>query len=182
MELNKIHQGDCLELGHEIEPGSVDLILTDLPYGNMKNAPSTWDAKKTRWDITIAPEEVYAIANRILRRNGKMVLFSQEPYTTRLITEAIPNLPLNYRAIWEKDTFANVLGVNRNMVSFYEDVLVFSKTHDTDGIHPLREYSKKVFEFMGVRKADIKTALGHQRWVHFFQFDGANNKQFSLCT
>ena len=35
---------------------------------------------------------------------------------------------------------------------------------------------------MGVRKADIKSALGHQRWVHFFQFDGVNNIQFSLCT
>src|SRR5699024_1764856 len=116
----------------------------------MKNAPSTWDAKKTRWDITIAPEEVYAIANRILRRNGKMVLFSQEPYTTRLITEAVPSLPFNYRAIWEKDSFANALGVNRNMVSFYEDILVFSKTHDTEDLHPLRGYLKECKEKSGM--------------------------------
>src|SRR5699024_8060325 len=103
-------------------------------------------------------------------------------YTTQLINGTKSNVPFSYRAIWEKDTFANSLGVNKSMVGMYEDILIFSKTHDTDGIHPLREYSKKVFEFMGVRKADIKTALGHQRWVHFFQFDGANNKQFSLCT
>ena len=149
MELNKIHQGDCLELGHEIEPGSVDLILTDLPYGNMKNAPSTWDADKTKWDTVIEPKEVYAIANRILRKNGKMILFSQEPYTTRLITDAIPNLPFNYRAIWEKDTFANALGVNRNMVSFYEDILVFSKTHETTNTHPVAPIVKTLQEESG---------------------------------
>ena len=146
----KLLQGDCLIESENIPSGSVDLILTDLPYGNMKNAPSTWDADKTKWDTVIEPKEVYAIANRILRMNGKMILFSQEPYTTRLITEAIPSLPFNYRAIWEKDTFANALGVNRNMVSFYEDILVFSKTHDTEDLHPLRNYLKECKERSGM--------------------------------
>ena len=150
LELNKIHQGDCLELGYEIEPGSVDLILTDLPYGNMKNAPSTWDAKKTRWDITIAPEDVHGLANRILRKNGKMVLFSQEPYTTQLINGTKSNVPFSYRAIWEKDTFANALGVNKSMVGMYEDILIFSKTHDTEDLHPLRNYLKECKEKSGM--------------------------------
>ena len=35
MELNKIYLGDCLEVAKGIPNGSVDLILTDLPYGNM---------------------------------------------------------------------------------------------------------------------------------------------------
>ena len=35
----------------------------------------------------------YEIANRILRKNGKMILFSQEPYTTKLITEAMKQEP-----------------------------------------------------------------------------------------
>src|SRR5699024_1671282 len=186
LELNKIHQGDCLELGSEIEPGTVDLILTDLPYGTIEGLGGDIEKYKllsgSKWDVAIDPKEVYAIANRILRKNGKMVLFSQEPYTTLLVNEATSNVPFSYRMMWEKDHFANCLVSKNAPVSYYEDILVFSKTHDTDGIHPLREYSKKVFEFMGVRKADIKTALGHQRWVHFFQFDGANNKQFSLCT
>jgi hypothetical protein len=47
-----------------------------------------------------------------------MILFSQEPYTTELINNAIPNLPFSYRAVWEKDNFANALGVNKAMVSF----------------------------------------------------------------
>ena len=31
--MNKIMQGDCLELMKDIPDGSVDMILADLPYG-----------------------------------------------------------------------------------------------------------------------------------------------------
>ena len=82
LELNKLHQGDCLELGHEIEPGSVDLILTDLPYGTMQGIDKEYvgygrkDGGGHLWDLAIDPTNIYEIANRILRKNGKMVLFS----------------------------------------------------------------------------------------------------------
>jgi len=135
----ELYLGDCLIESDKIQSGSVDLILTDLPYGNMKNAPSTWDKTKMKWDITIEPKKVYEIANRILRKNGKMVLFSQEPYTTQLINEAIPNVPFSYRAIWEKDNFANALGSNKNMVSYYEDILIFSKSGSGDN-NKTKEY------------------------------------------
>jgi DNA modification methylase len=138
----KLFKGDCLIESDKIESGSVDLILTDLPYGNMNKAPTGWNSENLQWDITIQPKKVFEIANRILRKNGKMILFSQEPYTTKLITEAIPNIPFNYRATWEKDNFAVALGANVNMVSFTEDLLVFSKKHDTEDLHPLRDYLK----------------------------------------
>ena len=144
----KLLKGDCLIESDKIESGSVDLILTDLPYGNMKNAPSTWDKSKTEWDTTIHPKKVFEIANRILRKNGKMVLFSQEPYTTKLITEAIPNITFGYRATWEKDNFANALCCNKNMVSFTEDVLIFSKSeraHTGNDIHPLKSYFFEIY-------------------------------------
>ena len=129
----KLLQGDCLELTKDIPDGSVDLILTDPPYGTM-NGFNGID-----WDFAIDPKEVYAIANRILRKNGKMVLFSQEPYTSRLITEAYPNVPFSYRMIWEKDNFANALLVNKAPVSYFEDILVFSKRECYEAKHPLRE-------------------------------------------
>ena len=172
-------KGDCLIESDSIESGSVDLILTDLPYGNMRNKPSTWKEGVTDWDITIEPSKVYEISNRILRRNGKLVLFSQEPYTSRLITEAIPNLPFSYRMIWEKDTFANHLGAKKAPVSYFEDILVFSKTHDTDGLHPLRDYFAKVLEYIGIGLKQINEELGHRRAEHSFYI---TSMQFSLCT
>lgn len=178
LEINKIYNMDCLEGSKDIESGSVDLILTDPPYGNMKNAPSTWDKTKTAWDETIPPQKLYEIANRILRKNGKMVLFSQEPYTTELRNKAISNLPFSYRAIWEKDNFANALGVNKAMVSFYEDILVFSKTHDTEGVHPLRLYFKDVMDFIGLNLSQINKKLGHRKAEHTFYI---NSTQYELC-
>ena len=141
----ELYNGDCLIESDKIESGSVDLILTDLPYGNM----DTDGGRKMGidgWDKAISPKKVYEIANRILRKNGKMVLFGQEPYTTQLISNAEPNVPFSYRAIWEKDSFANALGVNKNMVSFYEDILVFSKPNnklDYKKTNPLREVMAK---------------------------------------
>ena len=173
----QLFKGDCLIESEKIESGSVDLILTDLPYGNMKNAPSTWDKSKTEWDTTIHPEKVYEIANRILRKNGKMILFSQEPYTTKLISEATANVSFGYRATWEKDNFANALCCNKNMVSFTEDVLVFSKNCETELIHPLRNYAKKVFEFCNVSKKELIKSFNMVK-VNFLRFE---DTQFTFC-
>jgi DNA modification methylase len=141
--------GDCLIESDKIESGSVDLILTDLPYGNM-NTDGGRKLGINGWDLVIEPKKVYEIANRILRKNGKMVLFSQEPYTTQLINEAIPNVPFSYRAIWEKDNFAVALGANKNMVSYFEDILVFSKNECYEAKHPLRNIMIKYADKYGV--------------------------------
>lgn len=171
----KLLQGDCLIESKKIKTGSVDLILTDLPYGTM-NGFNGID-----WDFAIDPKEVYAIANRILRKNGKMVLFSQEPYTTRLITGAIPNVPFSYRAIWEKDSFGNALLSNKALVGYYEDILIFSKSHDADSMHPLRVYGKKCSEFINKTRQERKLMLGHRGSDHFLE-NSSDPLQFSLCT
>ena len=180
--------GDCLIESDNIESGSVDLILTDPPYGNMKNAPSTWDKSKTAWDETIPPQKLYETANRILRKNGKMVLFSQEPYTTELINEAIPNVPFSYRAIWEKDNFANALGCNKAMVSYFEDILIFSKLGglENSGVnanHPLKEVFNEALERSGKTKRFFIDLVGSSV-SHYFtdgiQFRVPTESKFDL--
>ena len=173
-------QGDCLELTKYIPDGSVDLILTDLPYGSMKGAQlDGWGGTKTNWDNAIDPIGVHNLANRILRMNGKMILFSQEPYSTELIKNTIPNLPFNYRMIWEKDHFANALLAKKAPVGFYEDVLVFNKEHDIDNLHPLRFYFGEVMEYIGLGLKGINNVLGHRRSEHAFYI---KSTQFALCT
>lgn len=178
-----LYKGDCLTEHERIESGSVDLILCDPPYGTVEglgDGVSNHGMKgKTAWDMALDPSDLFEIANRILRRNGKLVLFSQEPYTSRLITEAIPNLPFNYRMIWEKDHFANSLIAKKAPVSYYEDILVFSKEHDTDGLHPLRDYFAEVLEYIGKSLRQINEDLGHRRAEHSFYI---TSTQFSLCT
>ena len=147
----QLFNGDCLIESDKIENGTVDLILTDLPYGNM-NTDGGRKLGINGWDLAIEPKKVYEIANRILRKNGKMILFSQEPYTTKLINDSIPNIKFNYRAIWEKDNFAVALGANRNMVGFYEDVLIFSKNECYEAKHPLKVIFFEIYKKHGKEK------------------------------
>jgi site-specific DNA-methyltransferase (adenine-specific) len=137
--------GDCLIESDEIESGSVDLILSDLPYGTMKGAEKSniygsKDKPKHEWDSVIDTDKIMQLANRILRKNGKMVLFAQDPFSTELKTKAMPNLPYNYSLIWEKDTFAFALIAKKAPVNYYEDVLVFSKSDDPNDGHETRVY------------------------------------------
>ena len=186
MEYDYIEQGDCLELMKLIPDDSIDLVLTDPPYGIMvgidgSKAAKDFNYKSHDWDIKIDTEKLFPELNRILRPNGRCILFAQEPYTSELITHAIPSLPFSYRAVWKKNSFANALGVNKAMVSYFEDILIFSKVHpkhDFKGAHPLRPYSEKVFDFIGMTKKALIDVLG-QCVDHFFRF---NSTQFSLCT
>lgn len=116
----QLWNGDCLELMKNIPDGSVDLVLCDPPYGTMKGIDEKHD-----WDIILPTEEMFHELTRIVRQNGKIILFSQEPYTSHLINNAIVSVPFCYRAIWKKDSFGNGRMAKKAMVSLYEDILIF---------------------------------------------------------
>lgn len=176
-------KGDCLIESDKIESGSVDLILTDLPYGTVKGLGGDIEKYKrlsnSDWDNVIDTNKIMKIANRILRKNGKMILTANQPFTTELISKVIANLPHNYNMYWDKMHFANCLVANKAPVSYIEDVLVFSKTHDTEAIHELRPYFKIVMDYIGLNLKQINTKLGHRRAEHTFYIDST---QYGLCT
>jgi len=179
----KLINGDFLIESGKIESGSVDLILTDLPYGTVKGMGGDLEKYKhlsnADWDNVIDTKKIFEIANRILRKNGKMVLTANQPFTTELISKSIPNLPHSYNMYWDKMHFANCLIANKAPVSYIEDVLVFSKKYDLEGLHPLRIYFKSVMKFIGLNLKQINAKLGHRRAEHTFYIDST---QFGLCT
>ena len=186
MKKFELWHGDCLELMKNIPDGSVDLVLTDPPYGTMKGAAlDGWRNQTTEWDTAIDPVKIFEQISRVLRQNGKAVLFSQEPYTSRLITSAIPSLPFAYRAMWYKNVHANALLAKSAMVSRYEDICIFTKPHDAECTNELRDYFKRVLEFIGAKSCkEINARLGHRKAEHCFYVTGKGkgSTQFSLCT
>ena len=177
-----LYKGDCLIESDKIESGSVDLILTDLPYGTMEGQSDSGiyhqGKEKHEWDNIIPTDKIMEIANRILRKNGKMILFAQEPFTNKLMNSAIPNIPFNYRAIWLKDTLGSFMRSKKALLYKTEDILIYSKSNEFEGLHPLRPYFKEVFEFIGGTKKRIIETIG-QRCDHVFRF---KSSQFDLCT
>jgi len=84
--------GDCLERMKEIESGSVDMILTDPPYGTTA----------CKWDSIIPLEPMWEQLKRIIKPNGAIVLFGAEPFSSALRMSNIKNY--KYDWIWEKNT------------------------------------------------------------------------------
>jgi site-specific DNA-methyltransferase (adenine-specific) len=146
----KLYKGDCLIESDKIESGSVDLILTDLPYGTMEGQSDSGiyhqGKEKHEWDNIIPTDKIMEITNRILRKNGKMILFAQEPFTNKLMNSAIPNLPFNYRAIWLKDTLGSFMRSKKALLYKTEDILIFSKKQCYEAKHPLKEIFFKIYK------------------------------------
>lgn len=161
----KLIKGDCLEKMKEIEGGSVDLILTDPPYGTMKDINKEFKGYGRKnhdghsWDNIINFTEMWDQINRVLRKNGKCILFSQEPFTSNLIKSAIPNVPFSYRNIWLKDNFANALLVNKAPVNYYEDICVFSKLCANNTDNNVRDYliqQRQLVKEAGFKDRDLR--------------------------
>ena len=165
----ELYKGDCLIESDKIQSGSVDLILTDLPYGTVKDIKNVNHGMsgKCEWDIVIDTNKIMEIANRILRKNGKMILTAQHPFTNELIN-CKSNVSFNYSMIWEKDHFANALTAKKAPLNYYEDVLVFSKKEDTDFKHPLRDYAIKVLDWIEEPRKSVLDYIGMGN-IRFFR-------------
>lgn len=113
IELNKIYNEDCIEGMKKIEDKSIDLILCDLPYGT----------SASNWDKIIPMNLLWEQYERIIKPNRAIVLFSQQPFTSLLITS---NLKLwKYNWIWEKDNATNFLNSHFQPMKITEDICVF---------------------------------------------------------
>lgn len=121
MPINCIKQGDCLELMKDLADGSVDMILTDLPYGvlNKSNAAA-------KWDCQIPFEPLWAQYKRLIRDDGAIVLFAQGMFTAKLMLSN-PKM-WRYNLIWKKGgRCSGFLNANRQPLRNHEDIVVFSK-------------------------------------------------------
>ena len=78
IELNKIHNEDCLEGMRKIPDGSIDMILCDLPYGTVKNMViDGWKNKgeSCTWDNKLDIEKLFIEYERVCRENANIILF-----------------------------------------------------------------------------------------------------------
>jgi site-specific DNA-methyltransferase (adenine-specific) len=106
--------GDCLDLMKTIEPKTVDLIATDLPYGTTA----------CKWDIVIPFESLWKETKRILRPNGVFVTTSTQPFTSLLITS---NLNwYKFCGVWNKKNAGNYQLAKKQPLKIHEDYVVFS--------------------------------------------------------
>jgi site-specific DNA-methyltransferase (adenine-specific) len=114
MEINTVIQGDCLEVMKEIESGSIDMILCDLPYGTTA----------CKWDVIIPFDKLWEQYKRIIKSNGAIVLTASQPFTSALVMSN-PKM-FKYEIIWVKDKPSNIFFRNVQPLKYHENILVFS--------------------------------------------------------
>ena len=110
----KLLHGDCLERMKEIPDGSVDLILTDPPYGTTA----------CKWDNVIPFEPMWEQLKRIIKPNGAIVLFGSEPFSSALRMSNIKNY--KYDWIWDKKLAGNGILAKKQPLKVHELIHIFN--------------------------------------------------------
>lgn len=155
----KLMQGDCLELMKDIPDKSVDLILTDPPYGTTA----------CKWDSVIPFEPMWAQLKRVIKDTGAIVLTASQPFTSALVMSNPQWFRFSW--VWNKKFAGNFALSRYQPQKIHEDIVVFSKkptifnpqktkrdnpikhgankcASESSKIHrPKGEYDNKVYEY-----------------------------------
>lgn len=117
----KLYNDDCIKVMKQLidEGITVDCIVTDLPYGTTP----------CPWDIIIPFDEMWECINKIIKPNGAVVLFGQEPFSSLLRVSNIKNY--KYDWVWKKERLTNVFQVKRRPGKIVENISVFYKKQPT---------------------------------------------------
>lgn len=110
-----LYLGDCLDILPLLPAESIDLVLTDLPYGTTSN----------KWDSVIPLDALWRAYTRVGKPPAAYVLTASQPFTASLVTS---NLPMfKHEWIWIKNRGSNFANTVREPMKEHESVLVFSK-------------------------------------------------------
>ena len=117
--INKVIQGDCLEVMKQIPDKSIDMILCDLPYGTTA----------CKWDTIIPFEPLWEQYKRIIKDNGAIVLTASQPFTSALVMSN-PKM-FKVAIVWNKKKAGNFVQGNIQPLKIHEDVLIFYSKQPT---------------------------------------------------
>lgn len=115
LPVNHIYRMDCLEGMKLLPDRSIDMILSDLPYGKTANA----------WDSIIDLDQLWLAYKRLIRPHSAIVLTAQCPFDKLL---GLSNRRwFRYEWIWEKSRATGFLDAKHAPLKAHENILVFYK-------------------------------------------------------
>ena len=106
-------QGDCLERMKEIPDGSVDMVLTDPPYGTTA----------CKWDSVIPFEPMWEQLKRVTKENGAIVMTASQPFTSALVMSNVKMFKCDW--VWQKPQGTGHLNAKRMPMRDKEEIVVF---------------------------------------------------------
>ena len=112
---NQIFNECCISgMKTRIPNASVDLVCTDLPYG----------VTECKWDTVVDLDAMWGEYKRILKPYGTIILFGQQPFTSRLVSSNFEMF--KYSLVWKKSKPGGFAQAPYKVLCEHEDILVFS--------------------------------------------------------
>lgn len=165
----ELMKGDCLEMMKSIPDNSVDLILTDPPYGTTA----------CKWDSVIPFEPMWEQLNRVIKPNGAIVLFGNEPFSSLLITSNLKGF--KYRLDWNKKIPSGMSYARYRPMQQTEDICVFTSKGEKSVYHPQMVKREKPIKSGGVKPSqsapikykdkDFKKTYDYKNPTTLLEFD-----------
>ena len=128
MEKNIIYHGDCIDGMKILQDNSVDMVLTDPPYGTTQN----------KWDTVVDMDAFWKEIKRVTKKNSAILIFTQMPFTATVVMSN-PKM-FRYEWICEKANATGFLNARRMPMKCHENVLVFYGKLPV--YHPIMEHGK----------------------------------------
>jgi site-specific DNA-methyltransferase (adenine-specific) len=127
--VDKILNMDCIE-GMKLMPSeSIDMILCDPPFG----------LTECQWDRVINIPEMFAEFKRLIKPDGAIVIFCQQPFTSKIVLNGIEIY--KYSLVWKKSKKGNFAQAPYRFMCEHEDIIVFSKGKTAKNGNPRMKYN-----------------------------------------
>lgn len=114
-------KGDCLERMKEIPDNSVDLVLTDPPYGTTA----------CKWDSVIDLALMWKELKRIIKPNKTIILFGQEPFCSVVRCSNLNEYKYDWH--WRKSRPSGFTNAKLKPLKDLENIMVFSEGKTANG-------------------------------------------------
>ena len=116
-----LYNKDMFDILHELDTDSIDLLLTDFPYGTLN--------KRSKWDTIIDYDSFWKEAYRICKINSAIISTAAQPFTSVLISSNYSDF--KYTWIWEKSKASGYLNSKKQPLRAHEDIVVFYRKQCT---------------------------------------------------
>ena len=119
--MHKLILGDCLEQMRNIPDHSIDMVLADPPYGTTA----------CKWDSIIPLEPMWEQLKRIIKPNGAIVLFGQEPFCSLVRVSNLSDFKYDWQ--WRKTRPSGFTNAKLKPLKDLETIMVFSEGTTANG-------------------------------------------------
>lgn len=159
----EIINGDCLVEMKKLPKDSVDMILTDLPYGNTA----------MKWDNPIPLEPLWKEYRRVLKPNGAVALFATEPFASQLVCSN-PRM-FRYDLIWDKvNLYTGALLANKRPMRRHEQIMIFYRHQPT--------FNKQMRQGQPYSMSRNTLGVGEYSTNSYQRIKTVNNGEHNPCT